>query len=467
VPVTAPPVVHEVLNSTSQPLDRGVRAAMETRLGGSFERVRVHTGELAARSANAVDAAAYTVGRSIVFGRGAFVPQRPEGRRLLAHELMHTMQQGLADPRAAGHDLRVGQRDSAEEREAQRSDARPNGVPAASPPSPIRPLQVSRGGDSLPGGVPPSVEDYDFQRPDPPKPGSPEAVYEEEAEKGRKLGETIADAKQGLATLQKPRAGKSVWDTMSQAERTKYLGNIEQALESLPEPGTYSDPAVADAAKRGFQAGVGDGEQQTALKYLAVWAATELAIALAAGRASRPAATAGRGLGATGAGITEAAIDKLAATRYDAIRKAGEAQLPTVAKNTGLSVASLKQIFAHLFVDEHAVAVGPGRVTRMRFDPDSEIAELWSKSVRGPLQGDDLARFKDLMAHEAVERKLMQGQNMAYRSSASEAWKKGTAGGWEYHPTPSAYGAHDLAPLASPMDKGPLKHWAMLKILGD
>jgi Domain of unknown function (DUF4157) len=442
---------------------------MEARLGGSFGPVEVHTDELGARSAQAVGASAYAVGRAIVFGSGAFLPDRPEGRRLLAHELIHTEQQGFADPRAATGDLHLDHPDSAEEREAGRSDARLEGTLTSPIGSRLAPLKVSRAGDLPPGGAPKSVEDYDFQRPDPPKPGSSEAVYEEEAEKGRRLGETIADAKEGLATLQASRGGRSAWDTMSPAERAKYLQRIEDELDNLPAPGSYSDPAIAEAAKRGFQDGVGDGEQQTALKYLAVWAATELAVAIATDRAARSGVKApGPGLGARGAGFSSAAaIDKLAETRYDAIRKAGAAQLDTVAKNTGMSVPSLTDIFEHLFIEEHEVAVGPGRVARMHFDADSEIAELWTKSLRGPLQGDELSRFKDLMAHEAVERKLMKLQNLPYRSSALDAWKQDSAGGWEYHPTPSAYGAHDLAPLASPMGRGPLKHWAMLKILGD
>jgi hypothetical protein len=58
-------------------------------LGG----VRVHTGARAEASADAVGALAYTVGRSIVFGRGRYQPASGEGRRLLAHELVHVAQQ--------------------------------------------------------------------------------------------------------------------------------------------------------------------------------------------------------------------------------------------------------------------------------------------------------------------------------------------------------------------------------------
>lgn len=62
----------------------------------SFEHVRVHTDERAAQSASAVGALAYTVGNHVVFGAGRYAPATPAGRELLAHELVHTIQQGGA-----------------------------------------------------------------------------------------------------------------------------------------------------------------------------------------------------------------------------------------------------------------------------------------------------------------------------------------------------------------------------------
>lgn len=89
----APPVVHEVLRSPGQPLDTATRAFMEPRFGHDFSRVRVHSDAKAAESAQAVGALAYTVGRHVVFENGAYQPEVPDGRRLLAHELAHVMQQ--------------------------------------------------------------------------------------------------------------------------------------------------------------------------------------------------------------------------------------------------------------------------------------------------------------------------------------------------------------------------------------
>jgi hypothetical protein len=66
---------------------------MEPRFGHDFSRVRVHTDARAASSARAVNALAYTVGEDIVFAPGHYSPQTKSGERLLAHELVHTIQQ--------------------------------------------------------------------------------------------------------------------------------------------------------------------------------------------------------------------------------------------------------------------------------------------------------------------------------------------------------------------------------------
>ncbi len=88
-----PPVVHDVLRSPGRPLDPATRAFFEPRFGHDFSAVRIHTDARAAESARAVDALAYTVGRDVVFGAGQYAPGTGEGRRLLAHELTHVVQQ--------------------------------------------------------------------------------------------------------------------------------------------------------------------------------------------------------------------------------------------------------------------------------------------------------------------------------------------------------------------------------------
>ena len=70
---------------------------MESRFGCDFSPVRIHADESAARSANSVNALAYTVGNDIVFGQGQLQPDSFQGRKLLAHELTHVLQQTSSD----------------------------------------------------------------------------------------------------------------------------------------------------------------------------------------------------------------------------------------------------------------------------------------------------------------------------------------------------------------------------------
>jgi hypothetical protein len=89
-----PPVVHEVLRSSGQPLESSAQEYMSSRMGYDFSHVRVHTDTLAHHSARAVHASAYTTGNDIVFAQGVYAPSTPEGRHILAHELSHVVQQG-------------------------------------------------------------------------------------------------------------------------------------------------------------------------------------------------------------------------------------------------------------------------------------------------------------------------------------------------------------------------------------
>jgi hypothetical protein len=67
---------------------------MESRFDADFSQVRVHSDGQAVASARALQSSAYTVGRDIIFGAGQFAPHAAQGRRLLAHELTHVVQQG-------------------------------------------------------------------------------------------------------------------------------------------------------------------------------------------------------------------------------------------------------------------------------------------------------------------------------------------------------------------------------------
>jgi hypothetical protein len=88
----APPA-GQVPAGPGRPLEPDLRQDMGRRFGRDFSRVRLHTDERASESAAALGANAYTVGQHVVFNRGAWDPVSAKGRRLIAHELVHTIQQ--------------------------------------------------------------------------------------------------------------------------------------------------------------------------------------------------------------------------------------------------------------------------------------------------------------------------------------------------------------------------------------
>ena len=96
-PTAVPPIVYEVLRSPGQPLERPTRAFFERRFSHDFSQVLVHADTPAAESARAVNALAYTVGRDIVFGTGQYEWGTERGRRLVAHELAHVVQQSIGE----------------------------------------------------------------------------------------------------------------------------------------------------------------------------------------------------------------------------------------------------------------------------------------------------------------------------------------------------------------------------------
>jgi hypothetical protein len=98
----APAGVCQAIAGPERPLDAATRHFFEPRLGHDFSRVRIHADAQAATSARALAAQAYTIGADIVFAVGKFSPATTEGRRLVAHELAHVVQQQGAQPSGAG-----------------------------------------------------------------------------------------------------------------------------------------------------------------------------------------------------------------------------------------------------------------------------------------------------------------------------------------------------------------------------
>jgi hypothetical protein len=86
-------MVQRALRSRAQPLNGATRAFMESRFGHDFGSVRIHRGPEANAAAQAVHAAAFTIGRDIVVADPFYEPESSAGQYLLAHELAHTIQQ--------------------------------------------------------------------------------------------------------------------------------------------------------------------------------------------------------------------------------------------------------------------------------------------------------------------------------------------------------------------------------------
>jgi hypothetical protein len=133
---TAPASVDHVLAGPGTPLDPGLRQDMEQRFGHDFSRVRVHSGAAAEQSAREVGADAYTAGNRIVFGAGRFAPGTCDGRRLLAHELTHVVQQSASPPGSHSDVVVVRQMDAGVATDAGASRGPRDAGPGAGAPGP-------------------------------------------------------------------------------------------------------------------------------------------------------------------------------------------------------------------------------------------------------------------------------------------------------------------------------------------
>ncbi len=114
-----PPRLRKVLRAgRGHPLDRETRRFMEARFGRDFGGVRVQTGAAEAEAAEALRTRAFTMGDRIVFQEGQYNPHTTAGRRLLAHELAHVVQQQGRDSGDPAR-WRVGAADDLLEHEAE------------------------------------------------------------------------------------------------------------------------------------------------------------------------------------------------------------------------------------------------------------------------------------------------------------------------------------------------------------
>jgi len=186
----APVAVDQALKQPGRPLDDATRGFFEPRFGADFSAVRVHTGLAADKSAKSVGAMAYAVGHDMVFADGRFSPDTQGGRKLLAHELAHVVQQGGGAKSAVRRDVNPpdpagaqpadadgaalsdaavsGQEDKTQTgilRRQPATNTSPPDDPGATP-EPTRPEEIaaSRSSDGLATGSlsPPSFSLYNF-----------------------------------------------------------------------------------------------------------------------------------------------------------------------------------------------------------------------------------------------------------------------------------------------------------------
>ncbi len=92
-PARGEDAVNKVARTPGGELPTAIRRSMKSRFGADFADVRVHVDQPAADAANELGARAFAVDRHIAFSQGAYAPHSAEGRKLLAHELAHVVQQ--------------------------------------------------------------------------------------------------------------------------------------------------------------------------------------------------------------------------------------------------------------------------------------------------------------------------------------------------------------------------------------
>ena len=108
---TAPPRVESSINTArggGRLLSPTERSYYEPRFGTSFSGVKIHTDSKSAQLSRSVNAKAFTVGRDIFFGAGEYSPNTVQGKKLMAHELTHTVQQGSGEHRGMRRQVKSG-----------------------------------------------------------------------------------------------------------------------------------------------------------------------------------------------------------------------------------------------------------------------------------------------------------------------------------------------------------------------
>jgi hypothetical protein len=173
--------VRSVVSQQGAPLDADTRSSMEGALGADFGDVEVHTDGAASASAASVQAQAYTVGHHIVFGEGRYQPGTDDGRRTLAHELTHVVQQreGPVEGTPAAGGIRLSDPGDRHEREASATAEQVMAGSATAPTGPTAGPAVQRDLDEDAAPAPVQRQGEEEQEEAPPSEAPPEEKEEE------------------------------------------------------------------------------------------------------------------------------------------------------------------------------------------------------------------------------------------------------------------------------------------------
>ncbi len=254
-PERVPPEVTEVARAEGSPLDAPTRSFMESRFGHDFSHVRVHTDARADEAAHSVAAHAYTLGRDIVFRSDRYRPGTDAGKKTLAHELAHVVQQGGGAAGAKGAAPRggdvsaakVSRPDEAGEREAALASESVAGGSFAPP------LQ------SAPRASAPSVQ----REPDPRANFHPIVTIPLGSDDPRKKRDKLPPAPAMPFKPKQDLIGQNLEKAQEQQMLTNYLvaQQSKQGLLPAPKPGQGDAPPDKQSAE---EAGADKPAQQAA-----------------------------------------------------------------------------------------------------------------------------------------------------------------------------------------------------------
>jgi len=112
------------LDSGGKPLDASVKKYFEPRFGMDLSGIKVHTDSVASKNSENIGAKAFTYGNNIHFGSGEYTPHSNDGKTLIAHEITHSIQQGLQ-----GKSIQRTRDDRGSRRIPNKPEVKPKGCP--------------------------------------------------------------------------------------------------------------------------------------------------------------------------------------------------------------------------------------------------------------------------------------------------------------------------------------------------